>query len=88
MAGAPKRFVYILCSVSDTQRRYIGSTADVLERLSAHNRGQNPSTSPWKPWVIDVSIEFRSERVAIRFEKYLKSGSGHAFAKRHLADER
>jgi hypothetical protein len=37
-----------------------------------------------KPWVIDVSIEFPSEKVALQFEKYLKSGSGHAFASRHF----
>jgi putative endonuclease len=87
VVSAPKRFVYILRSVSDRQRRYIGSTADVSERLRAHNAGQNPSTVRWKPWVIDVSIEFQSEKVALQFEKYLKSGSGHAFASRHFEEK-
>jgi hypothetical protein len=32
-----------------------------------------------------VSIEFPTERQAIRFERYLKSGSGRAFAKRRFA---
>jgi hypothetical protein len=32
-----------------------------------------------------VAIEFPTEREALRFERYLKSGSGRAFAKRHLA---
>jgi hypothetical protein len=32
-----------------------------------------------------VSIEFPSEKAARRFERYLKSGSGRAFAKRHFA---
>jgi hypothetical protein len=31
-----------------------------------------------------VAIEFQTEAEAIRFEKYLKSGSGRAFAKRHF----
>jgi putative endonuclease len=54
--------------------------------LAAHNAGQNRSTARWTPWIVDVSIEFRTEEMAIRFEKYLKSGSGHAFASRHFAD--
>jgi predicted GIY-YIG superfamily endonuclease len=72
--------------VTNPEQRYIGSTSDVEVRLSAHNAGRNQSTAPWTPWIIDVSIEFRTEQMAIRFEKYLKSGSGHAFANRHFSD--
>ena len=89
-AGVPypaKRLVYIIRSVNYPGRRYIGVTADVAARLNAHNAGQNRSTAQWKPWVIDVTIEFRTERLAVRFEKYLKSGAGHAFASRHFVDE-
>ena len=67
--------------------RYIGVTADVAARLSAHNAGQNRSTAESRPWCVDVLIEFRTERLAIRFEKYLKSGAGHAFATRHFMEE-
>jgi putative endonuclease len=80
----PKRFVYILQSINDPERRYIGLAADPVSRLHAHNAGTNPSTARWKPWVIDVCVEFRTEEIAVEFEKYLKSGSGHAFAKRHF----
>jgi hypothetical protein len=59
---------------------------NVPARLKAHNAGQNPSTARWKPWIIDVCIEFRTEQMAVRFEKYLKSGSGHTFANRHFCD--
>ena len=83
-----KRFVYIIRSANDPQRGYIGVSADVSRRLSAHNAGQNHSTAPWKPWAVDVVIEFRSERIALRFEKYLKSGAGHAFAIRHFVETR
>lgn len=38
----------------------------------------------WKPWGTEVTIEFRRERMALRFEKYLKSGAGHAFASSHV----
>ena len=81
-----KRFVYIIRSVHHPDRRYVGLTADVAARVNAHNTGQNRSTSQWRPWALDVSIEFRSERMAARFERYLKSGSGHAFAKSHFVE--
>jgi putative endonuclease len=82
-----KRFVYIIRSVSRPQNRYIGVTSDVEARVNAHNAGQNGSTAPWRPWGIDVTIEFRTEQMALRFEKYLKSGAGHAFASRHFVDD-
>jgi putative endonuclease len=69
------------------ERRYVGISADVSARLDAHNAGQNRSTAPWRPWRVDVVIEFRSERLAGRFEKYLKSGAGHAFSTHHFVDE-
>jgi hypothetical protein len=69
-----------------SDKRYVGVTSDVTVRVSAHNAGQNRSTARWKPWGIDVIIEFRTERRALRFEKYLKSGAGHAFATSHLVD--
>ena len=87
MAYPAKRFVYIIRSLSHPQKRYIGVTSDAVARVSAHNAGQNRSTAPWKPWGIDVTIEFRAERMALRFEKYLKSGAGHAFASSHFVDE-
>lgn len=85
MSFPAKRFVYVLRSLSDPTRRYVGVTADVPKRIAAHNAGQNSSTAKWAPWYVDVCVEFRTEDMAVRFERYLKSGSGHAFAKRHFA---
>jgi predicted GIY-YIG superfamily endonuclease len=82
-----KRFVYVIRRVNHPTTRYVGVTSDIVARLSAHNAGQNRSTARWKPWNIDVIIEFRTERMALRFEKYLKSGAGHAFAGRYFVDE-
>ena len=87
MTYPPKRFVYIIRSLSHPQRRYIGVTSDLSARLSAHNAGQNRSTTSWKPWGTEVTIEFANERMALRFEKYLKSGAGHAFANSHFVDD-
>ena len=86
VASPPKRFVYIIRSLNDPRKRYIGVTADVSARVRAHNAGQNRSTASWKPWDIDVIVEFRSERMAMRLEKYLKSGAGHAFANGHFLE--
>jgi hypothetical protein len=37
-----------------------------------------------RPWRVVVSLEFDDGAAARRFERYLKSGSGRAFAKRHF----
>ena len=86
MAYPEKRFVYIIRSVNHPRKRYVGLTSDVDVRVSAHNAGQNRSTAPWKPWCVEVTIEFRNEWMALKFEKYLKSGAGHAFAKSHFSE--
>lgn len=79
-----KRIVYILKSDADPSRYYTGLTSNLAGRLEAHNAGRVPHTADGRPWIIDVIVEFSDERRAVAFEKYLKSGSGGAFAKRHL----
>jgi putative endonuclease len=80
----PQTIVYILKSKTDPTRYYTGLTSCLADRLEAHNAGRVPHTANGKPWVIDVAVEFAGETRARAFEKYLKSGSGCAFAKRHL----
>ena len=79
-----KRFVYVIVSQQDQSRRYTGITQDVPGRLAAHNDGRCPHTARYRPWRMDVVIEFADERRAVALERYLKSGSGCAFANRHL----
>ena len=83
MQGIPKHFVYVLRSQA-SGRLYVGLTSNVQRRLAAHNAGQNRSTVRQRPWEVIVTVEFRSEAAASRFERYLKSGSGWAFVKRRL----
>src|SRR5262245_9448870 len=83
-----KTIVYILRSQSDPSRHYVGITNNLLARLKWHNHGASGHSVDHRPWVIVVSMEFPSEREAVRFEKYLKSGSGRAFAKRHFCQLR
>lgn len=49
-----------------------------------HNNGNVPSTSLYKPWKVEVYIFFTDRKKAYRFERYLKGGSGIAFARRHF----
>jgi predicted GIY-YIG superfamily endonuclease len=78
------RFVYVLRSTVQPARYYIGLTADVCSRLAVHNSGGSHHTAPLRPWRLVVSVEFTSATSAAQFERYLKSGSGRAFAKRHF----
>jgi len=79
-----KRFVYVLRNQEIPPRYYTGVTSDVPKRHCEHNAGSCTHTAKYRPWFIDVVIEFADERRAIAFERYLKSGSGVAFAGRHL----
>jgi putative endonuclease len=76
--------VYVLKSHTSPARYYTGLTSDPAARLDAHNAGRCAHTASGRHWTIDVMIEFSDERRAVAFERYLKSGSGGAFAKRHL----
>ena len=80
-----RRFVYILRSEHAPARHYVGLTSDVAKRLAWHNAGQNVHTARDRPWSLVVTMEFATDRAAYHFERYLKSGSGRAFAKRHFS---
>ena len=80
----PRRCVYIIRSVSDPDRQYIGRTADMASRLASHNAGESPRTARQAPWQIVVLMQFVEERRALAFEKFLKSTSGRGFVKQHF----
>ena len=77
-------YVYILESTSSPGRFYTGQTEDLHERLKKHNAGEVPHTVKYKPWRIKTTVAFSDKSRAITFERYLKSASGRAFAKKHL----
>ena len=81
--GLVMKYVYILQSLS-REHFYTGITDDLVARLSKHNSGEVAHTSKFRPWRIKTYIEFTDESCAIAFEKYLKSGSGRAFAKARI----
>ena len=79
-----KRFVYVLKNDQQPPQYYTGVTSHVASRLAMHNAGLCAATAAARPWRIDAVVAFTDERRAFAFERYLKSGSGVAFAKRHL----
>jgi putative endonuclease len=77
-------YVYILQALANSERFYVGLTADLHERLLKHNAGEVPYTAKFKPWQIKTAIAFRDRERAAEFERYLKTGSGRAFARKHF----
>ncbi|MDP1699645.1 MAG: GIY-YIG nuclease family protein [Aestuariivirga sp.] len=59
-------------------------TADLKQRIADHNSGKSRHTSKFSPWELLCYTAFPSKFTALEFEKYLKSHSGRAFAKKRL----
>ena len=76
--------VYILQSELDAARFYTGLTNDLTERFRSHNAGQVLHTAKWRPWRLKAYVALRGRVRAADFERYLKSASGRAFAKKRL----
>jgi putative endonuclease len=77
-------YVYLIRSLSFPDEGYVGITEDLKKRLVTHNSGGSVHTAKYKPWELIVYMAFKDEAKARQFEKYLKSGSGRAFANRRL----
>jgi putative endonuclease len=77
-------YVYLLESLSAPGERYVGLTLDLRARVKEHNSGKSPHTSKFKPWRVATYVAFSDRSKAEHFERYLKSGSGHAFARKRL----
>jgi predicted GIY-YIG superfamily endonuclease len=77
-------YVYILQSTVDTGRFDTGFTVNIENRLKDHNSGKDPYTAKYKPWRIKTAIAFTDRKKTFEFERYLKSPSGRAFAKKRM----
>ena len=77
-------YVYLLRSLKDPSKTYIGYTIDLEARLKRHNSGRAIHTRDDAPWQLVTYVAFSFESQAISFEKYIKVGSGSAFAKKRL----
>ena len=63
---------------------YVGSTNELEQRVISHQKGQVPSTKPYLPLKLISYVAVETENQARQLEKYFKSGSGKAFAKKRF----
>ena len=77
-------YIYILQSQQNPDRFYIGYTSDLKRLLTEHNFGKSIYTKKFLPWKIKNYIAFEDTTKAAKFEKFLKSGNGRAFTKKHF----
>jgi len=75
-------YVYIL-NCGNT-KSYVGCTNDLKDRLNRHENGYVPATKNIRPVKLHCYFAIKGKYKAFNFEKYLKSGSGRAFIKRHF----
>jgi predicted GIY-YIG superfamily endonuclease len=75
-------YVYILKCADNTF--YTGHTTSLEDRIRRHNKGENVYTKPRRPVILITYLAFSDKYKAINLEKYLKSGSGKAFAQKRL----
>jgi len=78
------KYVYFLQSITHPDQNYVGLTDDLKARLEVHNSGGSPHTSKHTPWRLVTYVGFSDETKAVAFERYMKTGSGRAFAKKRL----
>jgi predicted GIY-YIG superfamily endonuclease len=77
-------YVYLIRSIKYPEIVYVGYTTNIKLRLEVHNSGGSTYTRKNKPWELVVCIAFKSIDCAKQFERYLKSQSGRAFAKKRF----
>ena len=75
-------YVYILKCSDGTF--YTGCTSDLEDRLHRHSKGENTYTKVRLPVELVGYTAFIDKYKAYEFERYLKSGSGKAFARKRL----
>lgn len=76
-------YVYILKDEKNN-KRYVGFSENLKERLQSHKDKTVKTTSVSSTYILIFYCAFKNKQRALSFEKYLKHGSGHAFANKHL----
>jgi len=76
-------YVYVLQSRKDTSF-YVGLTRDLRQRMNEHQQSETGYTKGHRPLILLTYTAFPTKVLAAKFERYLKSGSGRAFLRRHF----
>lgn len=77
------RFYYVYILMCSDGKPYTGCTEDLKDRKIRHDNGQIPATANRLPVKLISYFTFSNKYTAFNFEKYLKSGSGRAFLRKH-----
>ncbi len=75
-------YVYILKN-QKTKRVYVGFSEDLKSRIASH-QAKTVKTTLSDPHDLVFYCAFQTKPQALAFERYLKHGSGHAFARKHF----
>jgi predicted GIY-YIG superfamily endonuclease len=75
-------YVYFLALTNEDV--YVGSTNDLRRRVSSHESGRVISTRAYLPCSLISYVAVQDEPTARALERYFKSGSGKAFAKKRF----
>lgn len=76
--------MYYIYSLHCKDGYYVGCTDNLEDRLDRHQRGHVPAAANHLPVKLDFYFATEDKYQAFEFEKYLKSGSGRAFIKKHF----
>ena len=77
-------YVYLIQSLNFPDTVYVGYTINLSQRLETHNSGGSTHTQQARPWKFVMYLTFTEQAKVKEFEKYLKSQSGRAFAKKRF----
>ena len=76
-------YTYIIQSQQD-KSYYTGYTSNLKKQFQKHNEGGQKYSSQKRPFILVWYCGFTEKSKGTAFEKYLKQGSGFAFARKHL----
>ncbi len=80
-------YVYVIRSVENNEQFYTWFSENLKQRLEEHNTWKSKHTQKYKPWELVFYSAFESKKIALDFEKYLKSASWIAFRNKRLICE-
>lgn len=77
--------MYYVYSLRCKDGNYVGCTDNLKDRFTRHQNGHVPATESRLPVCLAFYLAIADKYKAFEFEKYLKTGSGRAFVKKHLS---
>lgn len=76
--------MYYVYSLKCKDGYYVGCADNLKDRFDRHQKGYVSATANRLPVTLDFYLAISDKYKAFEFEKYLKSGSGRAFTKKHF----